>query len=93
MIDPYVLADGLEARGLLDLVDDIARSHHVETFDILGRGRSKQIAFARRHAWAVVRWTFDFSYPEIGRLFGVDHTSVLAGVRKYETECDDEAAQ
>jgi chromosomal replication initiation ATPase DnaA len=51
--------------------------------EMLSRGRTKQLA----HARAIVCWALrqkGFSFPEIGRALGRDHTSVIPAVRKIE---------
>jgi chromosomal replication initiation ATPase DnaA len=32
----------------------------------------------------MVRRTFGYSYPELGRIFGRDHTTCMSAVRKVE---------
>lgn len=75
------VVEALEARDLLAPVADIVRSHHVTVFEVCGRGRTAKVVEARHDAWAYLR-RLGFSYPEIGRLWGVDHSSVLTALRK-----------
>lgn len=71
----------LASRGLLGLVDHVAEAHHVTRGDVLGRGRTKRVAQARHAVMRALR-DMGMSYPEIGRLLGRDHTTVLAALRK-----------
>lgn len=72
--------------GVLYTALGICRAHHADPNAVFGRDRHKSAAAARRHIWMVLRHTLLMSYPEIGRVFGVDHTSVLYGVRRAEGE-------
>jgi chromosomal replication initiation ATPase DnaA len=36
----------------------------------------------------VIRHTLDLSLPEIGQLWGRDHTTVLQGIRKAEAQLE-----
>jgi chromosomal replication initiation ATPase DnaA len=60
----------------------IARKHGVKPEAVLGRGRHRHTAMARHEFFLMLRDTLDMSYPEIGKLLGVDHTTVMAGVKK-----------
>jgi chromosomal replication initiation ATPase DnaA len=68
------------------LGERIAREHG-KTFAALVSGtgtRSKTIALAR-HRWiAITKWTLGLSYPEAGRMFGLDHTTVISACKKIE---------
>ncbi len=48
---------------------------------LTSRDRHKSVAFARQMAMYLIRQTLQLSYPEIGRLFGRDHTTVMHAVR------------
>lgn len=71
----------LRAHGLLEIVEATARDHHTTTFAICGRGRQRTVSAARQSAWTRIR-ALGLSLPEIGALFGRDHTTVLHGLRK-----------
>jgi chromosomal replication initiator protein len=52
---------------------------------IESRNRRKSVALARHVVWWLCRRLPERpSFPEIGARFHVDHTSVMAGVRKVE---------
>ncbi len=61
---------------MLDQVAAIARSHSVALRDVLGRSRTLRVVEARRVAMAYAR-SLGLSYPEVGALFGRDHSSVM----------------
>jgi chromosomal replication initiation ATPase DnaA len=67
-------------RTALELAIDVARSHGAVLEEVLGPCRHRTAARARRAIWAALRETTSLSYPEIGRLFERDHTTILNGV-------------
>ena len=68
------------------VVRRIAREHGCTVEDIYGRSRMGDVPRGRMRAYAVLRWSTNLSLPELGRIFGRDHTTILTGVRKYEAE-------
>jgi len=76
----------LGARDLLALVVDVCRTRGVKLDDLCGRARSRSVSRARQEVWWRLRTDPEryFSLPEIARLFGRDHTTVLAGVAAHE---------
>ncbi len=76
---------GLHIRGLLTLVDDICKLRGVTIDELCGQGRSRAISHARQEVWWHIRHHPDrqYSYPEIARLFGRDHTTVMAGIHAH----------
>ncbi len=51
---------------------------------LMASGRSQSVADARALAMWIVRRTFGYSYPELGRIFGRDHSTCIVAVRKVE---------
>jgi hypothetical protein len=52
-----------------------------------GRRATQSISRVRHSLWLMLREApFSWSYPEIAKLFNVDHTSVMYGVRKAREE-------
>jgi chromosomal replication initiation ATPase DnaA len=54
--------------------------------------RHASVARARHRLWMVMRHTLGFSFPELGILFEVDHTTVMSGVKKCERALEAEHA-
>jgi chromosomal replication initiation ATPase DnaA len=77
----------LARRGLLALIEGIARAHHVTVAELIGRRRLSHIVKARHSAWLALRQR-GWSYPAIGWLFGVDHTSVMSACRRKDSEAE-----
>ena len=71
---------------LIEILDYVCLAHGVRREAIAGRSRTSRIMRARRAYYWMARQGEIRSYPEIGRLVGVDHTSVLHGVRRLDAE-------
>lgn len=76
----------IKDSGLLQLAQRIAREGRVTVTDMLGRSKLRSVVRARHRFCAVVRSSLGLSYPEIGRLIGRDHTTVMNAVKQYEDE-------
>jgi len=63
------------------LVDSVSVRHGVAIEMILSTARDDRICRARRDLCTCLRGS-GLSYPDIGRLVGMDHTSVMTAVRK-----------
>ena len=83
--NPAVLA-ALTERGLVYLLDEVCRTHHVTRDEVTGRNRSRSVSFARQDLWWRLRESHGFSYVELGRIFARNHTTVLHGVRAWGTQ-------
>lgn len=59
-----------------------ADSFRVTLADVKGPSREKQIARARQSAMYLARNLIKMSFPEIGRRFGRDHSTVMTAVRR-----------
>src|SRR5580700_3098671 len=66
------------------VVVSVANEHGVTFGQIMGKIRDAHIVRARERAMALCRWSTGMSYPSLGALFGSDHTSIMAAVRRYE---------
>lgn len=82
-------SETVEARmyraGVLNLANRIAREHKVP-FDLAyaSKSRCADAANARHHLLAVLRWSTDWSFPQLARLLNLDHTTVIAAVNKWD---------
>lgn len=79
--------DALHERGLFDELHAVCKVYAVTPAEVCSRQRTKNIVRARHDFWCRLRNREGscFSYPEIARLFGMDHTTVLAAVRSFES--------
>jgi chromosomal replication initiation ATPase DnaA len=80
---PEDVSDCLEERGLLDLAHAICDRHHVTIDELLGRSRMSHIIAARFQLWFYLYMQKRMSTKGIGKIFGVDHSSVLHGIKKH----------
>lgn len=74
------LLERMRRVGLLALAESVASRHHITVGEMLGRRRTTQIVRARQEFYVALRRK-GFSYPEIGRIVGRDHTTVLHACR------------
>lgn len=74
------VVESLRRLGLHDLVEIIASEYAVSVDDIASRSRRKSISAARHVCWRAIKEVHGKSSPEIGAIWGVDHTSVLHGI-------------
>jgi hypothetical protein len=75
-----------------EYVARVAKSHAVSLQAVMSTARHPAVCRARDQAMAVLRWTCNYSFPELGAMFGRDHTSVMAAVERYEARLNTEAA-
>ncbi len=69
-------------RSLTDVIFVVAEYYGVSPSEILAKGREKSIAEARSVAMALCRDVTPCSLPEIGDVFGRDHTTVIYNVEQ-----------
>lgn len=79
-----------EERGLIEAFQDACVKRNVRLEDVFGQSRQKAISRARHACWYVMRQR-GASYPEIGDLWGRDHTTVLSAVRVHELRGEENA--
>lgn len=65
------------------IMSEVAKKHNMSVIEMTGRQRSTKHVNARYELWNRLRTETRMSLPEIGRRTGRDHTSVLAGLRRY----------
>lgn len=66
---------------LLAIIGRACEEHYVTYGEVRGRDRYARIARARHQVWRELR-ALGWSLSEIGREFGVHHTTVLSAVNK-----------
>jgi chromosomal replication initiation ATPase DnaA len=70
------------SRPVLDAVlGEVSLAHQVPWDEIVSLKRGK-VGLARHHCMWLLRQR-GYSYPEIGRAMGRDHSSVISGIRKH----------
>jgi hypothetical protein len=72
------------AQNTLAIIQAVADKHKVTVSDIMGRDRHKQINEPRQEAmYEVLIQRRHLTYPDIGRIFGRDHTTVISNVKAH----------
>lgn len=73
----------------------VALVYGVTYSDIMSKRRLRNIVLARQAACWMLKFSRGYSQPEIGRLLGIDHTTVLHGLGKHlrRMGVDDPAAR
>lgn len=84
------LSDLLPPRGDVTpekVVDLVARKFNLTAEKLLGRDRTKEVAFPRQIAMYLLREEFKISYPQIGEaLGGRDHSTVMSAIDKIKEQ-------
>lgn len=83
--DPAAILGALEAHNLAVLLAEVCERRGVATSDLCGRSRTQAIVRARQELWWCIRNHpgRSYSYVEIARLFGRDHSTVFHGIRAH----------
>jgi chromosomal replication initiation ATPase DnaA len=78
----------------ISIIAYVCAKHRVGRRDIVGDGRARHIVAARNEACYRLRVSVksQMSLPEIGRLVGLHHASVLRAIRRYEHSARERAA-
>lgn len=95
-IDPEMLiSDGYmdemvrtRKRGLSakQIIDKVAKYYDLNSKDLLGSSRMKNIKSARQIAMYLMSEELDYSTVKIGNEFSKDHTTVMHGIRKIKQD-------
>lgn len=65
------------------IVAQVAAEHGLTIDHVMSKSRHGQIVEARRESiCAIVRLYPEMSYPQVGKFFGIDHTSAMFHVRE-----------
>ena len=67
-----------------DIIRAVAEYHQLKVSDLKGRRRERAIARPRQVAMYLCRESLGKSFPEIGREFGKDHSTVISACHKVE---------
>lgn len=80
-----IMRDRIVPKWVREIVEQCARSHRVLVSELLGDSQRKAAVSARHEAFYAVKATKPtLSFPQIGRWFNRDHTSVIHGVSKHQ---------
>lgn len=71
-------------KRMADIAAEVAQANHLTLAELKSRTRAQRISHPRQEAMAKMHQTGRYGLTRIARFFGVDHTTVLYGVRQYE---------
>lgn len=80
------IQEALRRMGVLMWAREYCVSQGSTLLEVLSSDRHASVARARHRLWTVMRHTLGLSYPELARIFGVDHTTIMSGVKKCEAQ-------
>lgn len=66
-----------------EIVNEVAEKHDVCPREILGQTKTDPITRARFECWYRIKNETRYSYPQIGRFFGKDHSTVVHGAARW----------
>jgi len=69
----------------------IFKKYGVKKEDIVGKSRNKEIANARHIAIYLIKEITEMSYPDVGKIFSRDHTTMIASYQNIEKRLASEA--
>ncbi len=72
--------------GVTEIIDAVARFHGIRSAEITGPKRTRHLTRPRHIAMYLSRNHTSLSFPELGREFGRDHSTVQHGYRKVKRE-------
>jgi chromosomal replication initiation ATPase DnaA len=78
-----VLSKRLVEMGLLEELEAVCKTHQVPIKEVLSGSRFRNAVRARRALCWLLRDKYKFSFPDIGRALGIDHTTVMYAVKMH----------
>ena len=66
------------------IIEETAKCYGVDVSDIMSTSRTAKVTLARQVAMYIIRSLTQLSLPDIGRVFGRDHTTVMHSLEKVE---------
>jgi chromosomal replication initiation ATPase DnaA len=80
-VPPLVETDEAARQDVLALAEPITAVTGVTVEEMLGRGRTPQVAIARHHLMAAM-WRSGLSIAQVGAVLGRNHATVIYGLRR-----------
>lgn len=81
---------GKDIGPMRRVIHEVAQLAGVTPADITGRSRKRKFAYARQMAMLICRDYVAASYPEIGRVFNRDHSTVMYSIEAASARCADD---
>ena len=67
------------------IIDEVEKYYHLPQGSLKTKKRSNDVAYPRHIAMYLAREVLGESYPQIGEVFGRDHSTVMSAVRKVKS--------
>ena len=80
----FSFAPRLGEPTIAQIAAEVADKHRISLFDLRSHRRSQPLVWARQEAMYRCRTETSKSYPQIGRFFRRDHTTVIHAVEAYQ---------
>ena len=74
------------------IISEISKKYHITPEEIKSKKRTKDVAMARHVAVYVIRKATDMSLQSIAKIFGRDHTTMMASIDVVENDMEVDAA-
>ncbi len=68
------------------IVEETAKYYSMDARQILGTSRTKDVVLARQVSIYLIRSITNLSLPEIGKVFGKDHTTIMHSLGRVENQ-------
>lgn len=65
------------------IVYDVCKRRGLVFEDVVGPSKHRDLTIARFECWYRIRQETAYSFPQIAKFFGRDHSTVLHGVRRW----------
>lgn len=62
---------------------EVAERYKLTTQEILCKGRTRRIVYPRNEAIYEIAIATKLSFPQIGKIFNKDHTTIIHGIRRH----------
>lgn len=85
---PEQVLEDLRSKSMEWLVREVCENHGVAALELCGFSRQAPVPAARADLWTALKVKYRWSYPRIGEVFGVDHTTVMSHVKNYKARKD-----
>ncbi|MGL4348747.1 MAG: DnaA ATPase domain-containing protein [Chlamydiales bacterium] len=68
------------------ILSEVSRFYEIPKKDIIGKSQEKECLIPRQVAMYLCRDILQLTYPQIGRVFSRDHTTVMASIKRIQQE-------
>ena len=84
LLENHFLSGGSKRLDVASIQKEVERYYKISHADLVGKKRSRNIAYARQVAMYLCRQMLDIPYNDIGKRFDRDHSSVMYSVGQVE---------